>query len=181
MRCLALFAAAALVACNGFGFSVGGGDNGDETPSGDPTETLEGNLDEGEVVDLDWAHSLYCWPQTQDAKFDGAHVFYERAQAADRDFTMRVKPAATLDVSIYYVQRSEGDTNLPPDIVSASDCDATYEFEEDTNPGQAEVVAASGSDNAYALLIGVAGANGAESGAFTLEIWDEPAEDLFGD
>jgi hypothetical protein len=176
-----LFAAFALVACDGFGFSIGANDNGDETPSGDPTEEIDGNLDEGAVIDLDWAHGLYCWPQTEDVKFNGAHVFYEREQDADRDFTMRVKPASTLDVSIYYVQRSDGDTNLPPDITSAFDCDATYEFEDDSNAGQAEVVLATGSSNPYELLIGVAGANGADSGSYTLQIWDEPAEDIFAD
>lgn len=181
MRSMALITACALVACEGFGISVGGGDNGDETPTGEPTETIEGNLDEGEILELDWAHTVYCWPQTQDSKFSGAHVLYERSQDADRDFTMRVQPTSTLDLSIYAVQRSEGETTLPPDLTNAFDCSATYEFDDDSNPGQAEVVLAAGSSNAYELVIGVAGANGVETGSYTLEIWDEPSEDIFGD
>jgi len=181
VRSMALFTACTLVACEGFGISVGGGDNGDPTPAGDATEVIEGTLDEGDVIALDWAHSLYCWPQPQDAKFSGAHVLYERSQAADRDFTMRVRPSSTLDVSIYYIQRSAGETVLPPDITNAFDCGATYEFDDDSNPGQAEVVLASGSSNAFELVIGVAGANDAEVGSYTLEIWDEPSEDIFGD
>jgi len=66
-----------------------------------------------------------------------AHVLYERTQGANRDFTVRVDPDSGVDVSLYYLQRSAGNTSMPPDVACESvfDCDAMADYEDDANPG----------------------------------------------
>lgn len=164
---------------DGNGDDIFGGDNGDEAPARAADEVIDGDLSEGEVLsDLDWAEALFCWPGNENMNFDGAHVFYERTQDPNRDFFLRADPDSGVDVSVYYIQRTAGDASLPPDTSSAFDCDAMYDWESDSNPGTAEVIQVVGTNSEFSLLIGVAGAGGATSGAYTLEIWDEPGAEF---
>lgn len=164
---------------NGGNTTPHSGDNGLEVPPDrDPDYVIEGDLAEGVVLDdLSWAQSNFCWPGTQNVNFNGAHVLYEYAGdigpgmlPALTDVFLRVAPDAEVDVSLYYALRSG--TSLPPQLF-AMDCDAMADWTTQDNPGQAERICMPmhpGED--MNLLVGVAGAHGATSGGFTLQVWD---------
>ena len=150
-------------------------DDGDErVPDTAPNETIQGNLSEGATMELSWASSssMACWPGNEDPNFTGNHVLYERTQPVSTTFIIRVTPADGVDVSVYGIQRTSGTTTLPPDLTSAFSCEAGYDAPNDSNPGEAEVIELTGYAE-YATVIGVAGANGAASGAYVIEIWEE--------
>ena len=177
---LALFALAACTGADTDGdgnpdWSIGGG-NGDniptnvEIPAGDPDHVITGDLSEGSVIDIGFAESNYCWPATEDVNFNGSHVFYEFTQDSTTDLLFRVEPDNGVDVSIYYIQ-SDGGFQTPPEVASPWECDARYDATNDNNPGQAEVLNAT-RYNPYNVTVGVAGANGATSGGYTLQVWE---------
>ncbi len=144
----------------------------DDWPEGEPTLTWDDDLASGAPLDLDWADlsSVACWPGTEDSNFDGAHVLFQGSQGADRDLYVRVTPEPGLDVSLYAMQFG-GDIQAPPDVSSCVTCEASADWIDDSNPGVEEEVYLSGFDP-YEVLIGVAGAGGAVTGGFGLELWD---------
>jgi hypothetical protein len=172
-----LVATVALVGCNGGLFGGGGGlagdnDDGFPAPSREADQTFSGDLTEGAVIDdLEWANSspLFCWPATENENFDGAHVFFPVDLPSGREVAMRVEPASGVDVSVYVLI---GSSSEPPSTV-ASRCEEQSDATNDRNPGQAEVVWAIGGNSDQPGLLGVAGAHGATSGAFDVEIWVE--------
>lgn len=155
--------------------NLGGNNDGDEVraPSRDADETLTADLSDGTSVDPSFGEHAYCWPATQNTEFNGAHVWIERAQGVDRDIYARVTPDDGVDVSLWYAERTG--TTEPPNLDSNNtfDCDAAYA----RGAGGVEIVRAPApAVSAMNLLIGVAGANGATSGGYTLEIWDEQGQ-----
>jgi hypothetical protein len=162
---------------NDTGFDTADTDTGadttiDDWPSQDPTTSWSDDLSSGALVDLDWADlsTVACWPGTEDVNFSGNHVFFEVSQGADRDLYVRVTPQSGVDVSLYAME-FEGSVQTPPDVSSCVACEASASWSDDSNPGTEEEVYLSGY-NPYVVLIGVAGANDADSGGFTLELWD---------
>ena len=147
------------------------GYDSDDWPTADPTSSWTDDLASGAPVDLDWADqsTVACWPGTEDMNFNGNHVFFEITQGADEDLYLRVTPAAGVDVSLYAME-FEGSVQTPPDVSDCLSCEASADWTDDANPGDTEEVYLSGY-NAYEVLIGVAGANHAGSGGFTLDLW----------
>ena len=159
----------------GLGGCASGGpvfENGEIVPERDPDESWDGDLSDGTVIDINWASSggFGCWAGTEDVNFDGAHVIYERAQPEDVDAWVRVIPDSSVDVSLYALQAGTSGTELPPELNSAVSCETSADRETDSNPGVSEAIKITGY-NPYRLIIGVAGANEAIAGAFTVELW----------
>ena len=151
-------------------------DHGVEVPARAPDETIQANLAIGaDMSSVQWAHDAFCWSAGGDDAFSGFHVLFVRQQPADTDVWLRAKPAADVDVSLYYVQAAPEVTAVPPELTAADifSCDAM--FLASGNAGQGETLLAAGA-SALPLIIGVAGAADAEVGSFTLEIWGLPAE-----
>jgi hypothetical protein len=147
------------------------GEDTDDWPSGEPTLSWTDDLASGAPVDLDWddQSSVACWPGTEDANFNGSHVFFEVTQAADIDLYLRVTPEPGVDVSLYAME-FDGSIQTPPDVSDCLSCEASADWTDDSNPGGTEEVYLSGY-NPYQVLIAVAGANHADTGGFTLELW----------
>ncbi len=171
-----------LAVCSG---CPGGGDADDDTafvpgdtgpfsvtwPDAGADASWTGDLSSGAPIDIDWADEsdIACWPGTEDPNFDGNHVFYQLSQPADLDLWVRVIPERGVDVSLYAMQFAGG-VQTPPDVVSCVTCEASADWDGDTNPGEREELFLSGY-NAYDVLIAVAGANGADEGQYSLEAW----------
>lgn len=145
-------------------------DHGPEVPTRAPDETLSVNLSAGSPISADWAHDAFCWTSASDPAFSGNTVVFGRTQPPGADVYLRARPAEDVDVSLWFAQLAPQVTDVPPDIDPADvfSCDA--QFVATGNPGQAETLLASGAAD-LPLVIGVAGADGATVGSFTLEIW----------
>ena len=147
--------------------------NGVEVPNRAADETMIGDLSDGAILDLDWAQNpnVTCWTASENLNWTGAHVITETTQGEDEVLTIRVTPGdSLLDVSLWAAQTSANDTHTPPDLPSVVSCETSYDAPGDSNPGFSEAVLLS-NYNPYRVLIGVAGADGFEAGAYTLEIW----------
>jgi hypothetical protein len=185
-----------LAGCNGDGGGGGGLLDGDgdgqpggsstsdddvEFPARDADEILEGNLADGSTIDLDWADdsSVACWVGSENQNFNGAHVFFEIDKEDMDDIVVQVDPESGVDVSIYTLEFAGGDVQTPPDVTSASRCEAAFDQASDSNPGSAESIQLLGFQD-RTILLGVAGAGGATSGAFTVKVW-RSSTNGFGD
>ncbi len=146
--------------------------NGEEVPDRDPDETWFADLDEGSIIDLDWANGgSGCWPATENVNFTGTHVFDERSQAENTPAWVRAVPDTGVDVSVYLIKSGTESVGYPPDLNSNVSCDSSYDRENDGNPGVSEAAKALGGNNPYRLVIGVAGANDTTEGGFEVQLW----------
>jgi hypothetical protein len=173
-----------LFGCNGEGGGIFGGaatdpSSGDdiEVPAGAADETLTSDLSDGTTLsDLDWAHDseIACWVESEDINFGGAHVFFEIDKEGSEDVFVRATPDDDTDVSLYTLEFS-GAVETPPDVTSPTRCEAAFDASTDSNPGGKETIELQGFGDRI-LLIGVAGANDAVSGTFTVDVWKEAGE-----
>jgi hypothetical protein len=133
----------------------------------------EGKLEDGKAMSLDWATgtNVGCWPATENRNFDGHHVLTSEVYGPDMDVFVRVTPQDGVDVSLYTLRIAPKDEHLPPTIYRAS-CQASYDRKGDHNPGVSEGVQVRGSHE-YRIVVGVAGAAGAKTGGYRVEVWDE--------
>jgi len=149
-------------------------DNGGWPTSVEPActgESIVVELASGRTIDLDWADEsdVACFPGTENLNFDGAHVFYWFAQPANSVLTVTATPDSGVDSSVYAIQ-SAARYEVPPDVVSAISCEAGYDAQTDSNPGEADSVQLTATTNSYDVLIGVAGAGGTSTGSVTLTL-----------
>lgn len=150
--------------------------NEDNVPDnlGDPDETFDGDLADGAIISLDWADAsgVYCWVSTENVNFTGNHVLFPAIdKQGSGNVVIQVDPADGVDVSIYTIENLPGSAETPPDVASPTRCEAAMDQENDNNPGATEVIGPLMGFADREILLGVAGANGATSGAFTVGIW----------
>lgn len=133
---------------------------------------IDADLNEGAAIDLEWADQadVGCWPGNEHDNFRGTHLFYSTVLPALSTLQVTVTPAAGVDVSVYLLASGTSQFEMPPGVETASDCEAGYDAPDDSNPGEAESATLSAGGDAYNVLIGVAGADGHTSGAFTLDV-----------
>jgi len=135
---------------------------------------MSGDLSEGEILSsLDWAQnsSVACWPGTEHQNFMGTHVFYSIHQPAHSKLTATVTPQdANVDVNVYILQQGGGSYQIPPDVTSVVTCEVGFPQSTDANPGEEDSAYVVAIQNEYNVLIGVAGPEGASSGAYTLRL-----------
>ena len=143
----------------------------DTTPNEEPTETIAGDLSDGAIISLDWADDsgIFCWTGNENQNFSGNHVFFQIDKEGFDNIYVEADPESGVDVSLYTLEFS-GAYQIPPDVTSTSRCESKFDQANDNNPGDPELVQLLGFPDRL-LLVGVAGANGKTSGAFTLNIW----------
>lgn len=137
------------------------------------TGSWEASLEDGSVPDdLQFLVRAQCVPGTELENFDGAHVYATYEQPAARQVYVRVRPERGLDVSLYVSQLPGGSMATGQDAISVP-CEESLDYQYDSNPGEAEVVKLTSIDRPYHLVIGVAGADGADEGDFLVEVFEE--------
>ena len=148
--------------------------DGIDVPIDAATVSHEHNLSEGSSIDLAFAEQIYCFPATENANFNGNHVFIEHTQQDNENVTIVVNPEKGVDVSLYVIQMDVDSTDLPPNITGGGgvSCESAYDQVADSNAGEPEGLVMTAWTDSYRLIIGVAGANNLESGAFKVDIWD---------
>lgn len=159
---------------NGAGDDLGTGDhNGAVIPSGaELADSWTGNLSEGTVPDsLDFLEANFCVPGTHFDKFDGAHVYYTYAQTAGTQVYVRATPDEDLTLSLIVSQLPGGSSGTGPGAV-ADPCETSLNYQ-NANPGVSETIKLTSTTEPYHLVIGVAGAFGATSGEFAVDVYEE--------
>jgi hypothetical protein len=144
-----------------------------ESKAGGVVETT-GKLEQGGIIDLGWAASsqVACWPATENVNFEGNHVLFRTTIPKQSEMVVTATPTSTkTDLSVYAIQLGKTDTtHVPPNLPSATSCEAGYDKKNDSNPGVAESAKLQATTNEYNVLIGVAGAKGVTAGDFKLKI-----------
>jgi hypothetical protein len=137
---------------------------------------LDGAIDGGVQIPLDWASksNVACFPATKNDHFDGNHVAFETALPPQSEMVIRLIPKdPKADLSLYAYQVSTTSKDLPPNVPSATSCEASYgtkNLNAPYNPGGTETVKLNATTNPYRVVIGVAGAQKLKKGSFTLEV-----------
>lgn len=142
--------------------------------------TITGDLSEGTQIDLDFADNstVACWPGTENVNFQGNHVMYALetplgAVEGRATVDFRVTPDSNdTDVSIYALHQGATDFTVPPETSSVVGCEAGYDAQNDSNPGEPEETPypTVSINNPYNVVVVVAGADGHTSGGYTLEV-----------
>lgn len=149
------------------------GVTGIEAKSGSVVE-VKGNLSAGKQIKLEWAakSSVACFPATEYDNFRGNHVFYGFQLPKESTVTITAVPDdPKTDVNLYAIQVGSTDFNrVPPNVPTATACEASYDQKTDSNPGVTEKVTLNATTNPYNVVIGVAGPKGVTSGGYTLKV-----------
>jgi len=134
--------------------------------------TIEGDLNEGEVIDLNWADqsTVACWPGTENDNFTGPHVFYGSYIPRSSKLTATATPAEGVDLSLYVIELLSDEYDVPPNLERCVSCEASYDAISNSNPGEVESTYVTAIDSPYNVLIGIAGAAGHTSGGFSLSV-----------
>jgi len=141
------------------------------------TMAYEGNLADGTpLLDLSWAanSSMACWPSTQNAKFNGNHVYFLVQLPAQSEMDIRLVPSdAKANMSLFAIQDAANNTALPPDILRCTTCEADHKWDYPKR-GQTQdhtrSVHLNSTTSDYRVVVGVSGAEGLKEGSFILEI-----------
>lgn len=142
-------------------------------PDRAPDETLEGDLAAGQVIDNSWAQqsTVACFPGTMSRYFSGAQTFFVLKQDPSEDVVIRVRSKDGADLSLYALQLVPTQSgSRPPNVASAWRCTPGY-----AKSGPAdEAIRLGSTKSGTEVVLAVVGADGATSGGFTVEIWEEP-------
>jgi hypothetical protein len=143
------------------------------------TIEVEGDLADGAPLsDLSWAwnSSNACFPETQKAKFTGNHFLYYIDLPSYTEMEITVIPAdKKANFSLYAYEVGQVDeSNTVPNLASCVRCEADHKWDrprrgktQDHTRTVRNILALR---NPYQVVIGVAGAEGLDEGAFTLRI-----------
>ncbi|MBU0550787.1 hypothetical protein KJ940_04730 [Myxococcota bacterium] len=150
------------------------------TPDENGLAVIHADLNEGQLLcTLDWAStsSLACFPATQNAYFEGKHLFFALAEPPPpgADIYVRAVPDEGVEVSLYGYQIGATRYSVPPLVPSAVACEASYAatlFESLPDPGVIEEIEfINPAGNPYNYFFGLAGfAEEQLQGGVTLEV-----------
>lgn len=143
-------------------------------PGSDGKGSASGDLKDGACANLDFATSSQtaCFPATQYENFDGKQRFFalDGELGPLQTLTVRAKPAVGTDISLYGYMMGMGSWFTPPYVPSVMACEASP-TKGGANPGvEEEIFFMNPTSNAYHVFFAVAGAAGADKGAFNVEV-----------
>lgn len=151
-------------------------------PANSPAGEISGNISSGQKIPLRWAESsqVACFPGTRFEMFNGNQVFYRVAMPAASKMKITLTPKVGSKLSLYALRQGArpADHAVPPNVRSAISCEASYPIYANVGGGRRVSNKDDGtrsveyiSVNApYSILIGVAGAEGATEGDYSLKI-----------
>jgi hypothetical protein len=141
------------------------------------TVSYEGNLAQGSLMnDLSWASrsSMACFPGTQNTKFNGHHVFFvTEIPPYSEMFITLIPKNPNANMSIYAYQDGVNSEAFPPTIGSCVSCEADHKWDypkKGKTQDHTRSVRLNAIRNPYRVVIGIAGADGRDKGAFQVQI-----------
>lgn len=136
-------------------------------------QSITGNLKDGEQLGtLEWAwnSSVACFVTPVSDWYTGNHVFYQIDLPTQSIITINLvmdDPSAAM--SLYAYTKGAGTNLLPEELNSVVSCEADPDANFGSTIGN-RTVELNATTNPYSVMIGVAGAEGLSTGAFTLEV-----------
>lgn len=125
------------------------------------------------MPDLRWAwnSSNACFPGTQAEKFSGHHQLYRTILPPNAEMTIRVIPQNTTDNLSLYAYAGSGEY-IVPNLPRCQTCEADHGSDYGRNQSFVRKVEfnSRGARGSSVVIIGVAGAFGLRTGAYTLEV-----------
>jgi len=147
-------------------------------------EIIRGDLAEGQPMnDLSWAwnSSVACFPETQAYKFNGNHVLYALELPSYSELEIQLEPVEKdTDLSIYaYLVGQLAENNIVPNLSSCQRCEVDHRRDmnwahRDANDPKRVVHDILTANRSKFVIIGVAGANKQQSGAYALTLKINP-------
>ena len=140
------------------------------------TVTVSGNLFQGSTVDLKWATSsqVACFPANLNDHYDGRHMLFTTDLPPESVLEIEAIPTKSdVDISLYAYTMGTTNSYLPPNVPTTVSCESsqgTNKRSERYNPGGSEKVTLNAIRNPYKVVIGVAGAQKLDKGAFQLKL-----------
>ncbi|GAB5551682.1 MAG: hypothetical protein Sapg2KO_12730 [Saprospiraceae bacterium] len=140
---------------------------------------VTGDLSEGAIMkDISWAWSSQnaCFPETRVDRFTGSHVLYSCDLPKYTEYEITVIPEdENANFSIYAYEVGQVDeSNTVPNLSRCIRCEADFKWAykrrgktQDHTRTVKDILAI---NNPYQVVIGVVGAEGLTSGAYTLRI-----------
>jgi hypothetical protein len=141
--------------------------------------SVEGNLSDGVIMsDLSWAwnSAVACFPETQAHKYTGNHVLYALDLPSYTELEITVIPAdKNANFSVYaYEVGTITESNTVPNLSQCIRCESDekwdYKVKGKTQDHTRHVHYILAKANPYQVIIGVSGADGLKTGAFTLQV-----------
>jgi len=136
-----------------------------------------GDLSDGAALSsLDWAwkSSIDCFAPHAADRYSGNHVFYTIQLPADYKLTVNLIPEDAKDeMSLYAYSSAGGTATLPESLASCLSCKtdpASVDARNRTIELKATTIFEELPQSHHTLVIGVAGAEGVLTGAYTLEV-----------
>lgn len=138
--------------------------------------TVDGDLSDGLTLpELDWAalSNVACFPATRFIEFQGKQKFYSVDIPQGSELVVTVTPTGTKErINVWGYIDFDG-KNLPP-LTSVTSCEAGYELyvgnPDLTKEGEPQDISfAQAVNRGFTAFIAVSGANGVESGTYSLE------------
>ncbi len=141
------------------------------------TLSYKGDLSKGTIIqDLSWAanSSVACFPSTQNAKFNGNHIFFETEIPAQAEMTITLIPDdVNSNMSLYAFTVGTTSTVMVPELTSCVSCEADHKWDypkKGKTQDHTRSVYLNAATNPYRVVIGVAGAEGLVNGTFVLDV-----------
>jgi hypothetical protein len=138
---------------------------------------FSGDLTDGSIMeDLSWASSSSnaCFPATQNSKFRGSHVLHGFSIPPYSEVTITLIPKdKSKNFSLYGYQVGTTNFAVPPKLSSCVSCEADHKWDrphKGKTQDHTRSIFFNSIKNPYNIFIGVAGAEGLNSGAYTLKI-----------
>jgi hypothetical protein len=139
------------------------------------TASQSSTLADGQALEMGWSHQpeTYCFNVIEaQAYFSGPVVLFALANPMPKLSTLTVSavPEPDVDVNLFAYQLRSTEYHLPPTLETLVGCEASFDAAVIANPGVAESLSLNALNDAYNVVIGVAGADEASVGAFTIQL-----------
>ncbi|MBS2015930.1 MAG: hypothetical protein JST00_23785 [Deltaproteobacteria bacterium] len=137
------------------------------------TVSVQGSIDGGVQIPLGFAaqSSVACFPGTVNAHYSGNQIAYSFDIPPATTAKIELVPVdSSTDLSLYAYSVGPSFPALPPSLSSVVSCEASPPTNRAPNPGAKEAVELVAIRNPYKAFVVVAGAQGAKTGRFTLNV-----------
>ncbi|MCB0584827.1 MAG: hypothetical protein KDD06_05810 [Phaeodactylibacter sp.] len=138
------------------------------------TLTYRGKLEDGAPIhDLSWAWNSQnaCFVSIRQDKFTGNHILYATDLPPHSEMEISLRPEdGAANLSLYAYSLGAGKLRFVPDLPSCISCEASFQPDMGQATGPERQVSLRSGTNPLQVVIGVAGADGLNSGAYLLTI-----------
>ena len=133
-------------------------------------KTIRAYLSEGQSIDTKWANNfsyVNCFPAKENKNFNGNQLLFSLEMPANS--TLKIKAASNKNISMYAYQIGISDRkNIPPNVRNVLQCAASaHKINSRKKP---EFIQLSTNAKPCKVIIGIAGANKIDMGAFELDL-----------